>query len=320
MSRFTQVVLYSVSILLLAAVVIFLEIPEKTRFWFELFTAGHTLVFGLCALSFVRLSLLVPGARFKNRLTHYVVALILSVIVGAVTEIIQSYVGRDGELADLYRDMLGAVAFLFVAMTFDQKLTWEFRTGRWLRHVVRALGPVLIIVIFWPAMKWGGAYLYRDRQMPVLLQFDSTVMRLFTRVANGRLEIVDPPSAWSSDADKVALLTLYPGFYPGLTMRELSPDWSPYKEIQLSIFSPRTDTLTLEFRVNDRHHNEKYADRFNTVLKIKPGENTLEFPLERVRKTPSGRTMDLTDMGTVVLFAHRPADSISIYLSDIRLQ
>jgi hypothetical protein len=216
--------------------------------------------------------------------------------------------------------MLGAVAFLFVAMTFDQKLTWEFRTGRWLRHVVRALGPVLIIVIFWPAMKWGAAYLYRDRQMPVLLQFDSAVMRLFTRVANGRLEIVDPPVEWSSEAGKVALLTLYPGFYPGLTMRELSPDWSPYNEIQFSLFSLRTDTLTLEFRVNDRHHTEKYADRFNTILKVKPGENRIIFPLERIRKTASGRTMDLTDMGTVVLFAHRPADSISIYLSDIRLQ
>ncbi len=320
MSRFTQIVIYSLSILLLAAVVIFLEIPERTRFWFELFTAGHTLVFGLCALSFVRLSLLFRGERFKDRLTHYVVALILSAIVGAVTEIIQSYVGRDGELADLYRDMLGAVAFLFVAMTFDQKLTWEFRTGRWLRHVVRALGPVLIIVIFWPAMKWGGAYLYRDRQMPVLLQFHSAVMRLFTRVANGRLDIVDPPAAWGSEGGKVALLTLYPGFYPGLTMRELSADWSPYKEIQFAIFSPRSDTLTFEFRVNDRHHNEKYADRFNTILRVKPGENRISFPLERVRKTPSGRTMDLTDMGTLVVFAHRPTDSISIYLSDIRLQ
>ncbi|MBK7141434.1 MAG: VanZ family protein [bacterium] len=320
MRRYSQLLLATLTILLLAALVIFLEIPERTRFWFELFTAGHTLVFGLCALACLWLSQLVARGRIHFRLSHYIIAFFLAVLVGGATEIIQPFVGRDGELSDLYRDMLGAVAFLFLAMTFDRQITWDFRSGKWLRYTVRILAPVLIVLIFWPAIKWGGAYIYRDRQMPVLLDFNSSVMRLFTRVANGRLDIVPAPVDWPAAPPKVAMLTLYAGVYPGLTLKELSPDWSRYRELTFALFSARTDTLVMEFRVNDRHHNEKYNDRFNTILKVTPGLNQLVFPLDRISKTASGRFMDLTDMGTIVLFAHRPTDSLSLYLSSIRLQ
>lgn len=320
MTRLSLSLLTLLVIVLLAALVIFLEIPERTRFWFELFTAGHTVVFGLCALACLKLSLVLASDRFKFRLTYYLTAFILALIVGAATEIIQPFVGRDGTLADLIRDILGAVAFLFVAMTFDKQLSWDFRTGRWLRHFVRVLAPVLILLIFWPAIKWGGAYIYRDRQMPVVMDFSSSVMRLFTRVANAKLDIVTPPDVWQGMTEKVADLTLYPGIYPGLTMRELSPDWSAFRELNFAVFSERTDTLTIEFRVNDRLHNEKYNDRFNTLLKIAPGENRFLFPLERIRKTSSGRVMDLTHMGTIVFFAHRPVDSVRFLISNVRLQ
>ncbi len=320
MTRLSLTILTLLVIVLLAALVIFLEIPERTRFWFELFTAGHTVVFGLCALACLKLSLVLASDRFKFRLTHYLTAFLLAIFVGAATEIIQPLVGRDGALADLLRDIFGAVAFLFVAMTFDRQLSWDFRTGRWLRHVVRILAPVLVLLIFWPAIKWGGAYIYRDRQMPVVMDFSSSVMRQFTRVANARLESVSPPDVWQGATNKVAELTLYPGVYPGLTLRELSPDWSKFKELNFAIFSERADTLTIEFRVNDRLHNEKYNDRFNTLLKVAPGENRYVFPLERIRKTGSGRMMDLTKMGTIVFFAHRPVDSVRILISTVRLQ
>ncbi len=320
MTRLSLAIITLLVIVLLAALVIFLEIPERTRFWFEFFTAGHTVVFGLCALACLKLSLVLASDRFRFRLTHYLTAFLLALFLGAATEIIQPFVGRDGALADLVRDILGAVAFLFVAMTFDKQLSWDFRTGRWLRYAVRILSPILILLIFWPAIKWGGAYIYRDRQMPVVMDFDSSVMRLFTRVANARLDVVTPPDTWLGVTERVAELTLYPGIYPGLTLRELSPDWSKFTELNFAIFSERADTLTIEFRVNDRSHNEKYSDRFNTLLKVAPGENRFVFPLDRIGKTASGRMMDLTNMGTIVFFAHRPVDSVKLLISNVRLQ
>lgn len=320
MKHSVRIALLVLSVILLGAFVVFVEIPERTRFWFEVFTAGHTVVFGLCALAGLVLSQTWFARRPWPRLAHYLNAFLIATIVGAATELIQPYVGRDGELADLYRDMLGAVAFLFTAMTLDRTLRWDFRLGQALRRVVWLLSLLMILLIFWPAMKWGGAYIYRDSRMPVVMDFQSRVMQLFTRVANGRLDVVVPPVNWVGAEAKVGQLTLLAGPYPGMTLRELSPVWSGYSALVFDLYSPRTDTIELEFRVNDRSHNEKYNDRFNAVLKIVPGVNHFRFELDRVTKTGSGRLMDLSDMGTIVLFVHRPADSIQVLLSSFRLE
>ena len=320
MTRATHITLLFCFIVLLAALVIFLDIPERTRFWQELFTAGHTLVFGLSALAFLRLSLLLQGDRIQPRLTHYLIAFTMSALIGAATEIIQPYVGRDRELADFVRDLLGAAAFLCTAMTFDSTLNWEFPTGRAVRYLVRIAAPVLVVLIFWPALNWGGSYLYRDRQMPLLATFDSRIMHKFIRVTNCNLTVTNAPAEWRSQVGKVGLVTFLPSVYPGIMFRELSPDWSEYEELRLGIFSTRSDTVSLELRINDRHHTEKYPDRFNTVLKIMPGENPVVIPLKKLRKAPMGREMDMHDMGTIILFAYRPVDSFSVYLSDLRLK
>ncbi|MCM2271617.1 MAG: VanZ family protein [candidate division Zixibacteria bacterium] len=320
MTRKIQITLLIVLVLLLAIVVIFLEMPERTRFWMELFTAGHTLVFGLSSLAFLQLSVILLSGRINSRLTHYLVAFIAAAAVGVATEVIQHYVGRDCELADFLRDLLGAAAFLCVAMTFDSGLTWDFPSGRTVRMIVRIAAPVLILSIFWPALNWGGSYLYRDSRMPILISYDSPITRKFIRPSNCRLEITDPPVEWRSQLDKVVKLTFLPAIYPGVMFREMSPDWSGYREMQFGLFSERPDTFALELRINDRHHVDRYSDRFNTVLKVTPGFNQVSIPLEKLRAAPQGREMDLREMGTIILFASRPTDSFTVYLSELRLK
>lgn len=320
MTRTIQSILLIGSVLLLAVLVIFLDMPERTRFWMELFTAGHTLVFGLSSLAFLQLSVILLSGRVKFRLTHYLIAFVAAAAVGAATEVIQQYVGRDCELADFLRDLLGAAAFLCVAMTFDSKLTWDFPSGRAMRQIVRIAAPVLILSIFWPALNWGGSYLYRDSRMPVLIAYDSPITRKFIRPTNCRVEFTDPPAEWRSQLDKVVKLTFLPAIYPGVMFREMSPDWSGFSQIQFGLFSERLDTLALELRINDRHHVERYSDRFNTVLKVTPGFNQVTIPLEKLRIAPQGREMDLREMGTIILFASHPTDSFSVYLSELRLK
>jgi VanZ family protein len=320
MTRAIHIFLLFSFIVLLAALVIFADIPERTRFWQEFFTAGHTLVFGLSALALLRLCHVLMGDRIQSRLMHYVIAFILSALVGAATELIQPYVGRDCELADFVRDLLGAAAFLCTAMTFDSTLTWEFPAGKAVRYLVRIAAPVLILLIFWPALNWGGSYLYRDRQLPLLAAFDSSIMQKFIRLTDCKLTVTDAPAEWGGQVGKVGLVTFHPAIYPGIMFRELSPNWSAYEELRFGIFSARSDTVSLELRINDRHHTEKYSDRFNTVLKIIPGDNPVVISLDNIRKSPSRRQMDMREMGTIILFAHRPIDSFSVYLTDLRLK
>lgn len=320
MSRSFRITLLIVALVTLAGVVVLLQMPENTRFWQETFTAGHAIIFGLTAIAILHLSNAIWGARIRPRLVHYALAGIGAILIGIATEIIQSYVGRDAELADVYRDALGAFAFLCVAMTFDNRLRWDFRTGHFARWAVRLAAPLLIVLVFGPAIKWGVSYAYRDMQMPVVGSFNSKVMRQFMRTAGCKLEVTQPPEQWYGMKERVGQLTFYPGTYPGILFRELSPNWSAYDSLIFEIYSELEDTVSVELRVNDRHHNEKYSDRFNQVLKIRPGINHVGIPLEKVREAPASRSMDMTDMGTIVLFAYKTTDTFSLYLSDLRLE
>lgn len=321
-SRLGLIITLVLGILVLLLFLELFELPDDTFLLRELQDTGHTPLFGLLSLLVLSLSrLLLVGFNLKI-CDYYRIALVATMFLAVVSEMLQIIGPRDADLVDLLRDLAGTVSFLAVQWSFDRHVTAESRTRstrtrrRWL-----FLGVILFLVSLTPLAVWQVAYFYRDAIFPQIVSFDSYLANRFL-VANGaELKIVEPPNCWPAHGDNlVGRLILSPGRYPGLAISEIYPDWRGYDYLEFTLFSPRLDTVHLEVRINDRWHDNEFSDRYNSSLTVVPGLNQFSFRLTEVAAAPLTREMDMTDIRAVMIFAVKPAEEIRIYLDDIRLR
>ena len=103
MSR-AQRILRIAAILFLLSLVVFAKFHEPPRFFHTLQKLAHPVTFGALALLFLTLFRRQSPRPFSS----YVLALIVTVLCGAGTEVAQAFVDRDPSLLDVLRDTLGA--------------------------------------------------------------------------------------------------------------------------------------------------------------------------------------------------------------------
>ena len=310
--------------------------PGGSILWNGLFDAGHVVVYGLVALTALGLIRARTRRPFHRPLAPHAVALAITAGLGAATEGVQALGLGDASLGDLGRDILGGVAFLLASIAVGgiEPLTGPKRTSshRGTHRRTAALGALLALTLALGPL--GGtvlAYLQRNAAFPVLCSFDRRWERTFVRAGDqADLERIAPPPGWSrgtpgvpdrarARTDLAGRLTFHPGEYPGLGIHELAPDWRGYERLVFDAYSEFDTTVTIELRINDARHDNAWADRFNRVLTIRPGANRIEIALAEVERAPRGRMMEMDQMRTLVLFAHRPARSFAIGLDEFGL-
>ncbi len=287
-----------------------------------LFDAGHTPLFGGVALAV--LGLLRARARGASDRALRWRAFLLTVAVGAVTELLQVFQGnREPSLNDLVRDGAGAAAFLLLL--------------RWRHPVPGPGGPRTIRRRPWMAWSAGvlllaasaanlglttAAYVARDRAMPLLAAFDGAWWeRWFLETQDSSLTAqTSPPGVDASLAESLARLDLRPGTYPGIGIVEPHPDWSGYRRLVITIVSDLDAPLPVAVRVHDAAHDQRYEDRFNRVLTVVRGVNRFAIALDEIRHAPDRREMDMRRIRGVLLFAYQRTQPTHVYLGPIRLE
>jgi hypothetical protein len=169
---------------------------------------------------------------------------------------------------------------------------------------------LLTLVAFSIPMYWITAYQVWAAQFPRL--FDPH--NFFSRVSiegnkGGTIRYIDIPEDWlmpaDSDVTSCAYVSLLEGRWPGLRMREPEADWRGYEKLELGIYSDRPIVLPLHLRINDQGHNNQYRDRYNRRLTLQPGYNYFSLPMSDIAGAPKGRTMDLSEISDVVIYASR---------------
>ena len=53
---------------------------------------------------------------------------------------------------------------------------------------------------------------------------------------------------------------------------------------------------------HDQMNNREYKDRFNTSIMVAPGFNRIKIPINKIRRAPVGREMDLATIHTVMFW------------------
>ncbi len=310
--------------LLLAALLVFLalgEPPELTLFWDAFFDAGHTPLFGFAALAI--LGLLRARRSHADGSRIWWEAFALTVTLGAITEILQFFQpSRDPSFEDFFRDVAGAGAWLLVtaAVRSSGRGTGPIRT-RGGRVGAATVAGLLVLVAGAHLATTAALYVARNGARPTLFVLDGSwwERRLVHEHDSVLTPRTGPRRLEASFREPLARLDLKPGTYPGVAFNEPYPDWSGYRRLVFTAVSDLDAPLPLTIRIHDAAHDQRYRDRFNRLLVIRPGINRIVIPLDEIRFAPDRREMDMRRIRGIILFGYRLGAATHVYLSALRL-
>ncbi|HSK11018.1 MAG TPA: hypothetical protein VK911_15655 [Vicinamibacterales bacterium] len=314
-------------VLALVALLVFLVVgdaPERTRFWEALFDFGHAPLSGAVAL--LLRGLVIGRDRAAHRaspgsasLQAFVAAVALVVAVEAL-QVFQPT--RSPSWVDVGRNVAGAASFLLLAEAFAAR-----RGGGALRPGVaaRAAATVAAIALLAAAaaglVRTAALYAARDRAFPTLFALDGSWWEQ-ELISTGRSRLTPAganPGA-GGPAAGLARLDLRPGLHPGLEFDEPYPDWRGYRCLVLTIVSDLDAPLEMTIRVHDAAHDQRYHDRFNRKLTVRPGANRVVIPIADIGRAPDRREMDLRRVRGIILFAFDLDSPAHVYLGPLRLE
>jgi len=290
---------------LVAALLLFVQLPiPPTYAGRTIENAGHTPLF-LVGTLFV-LAILRHDFRLHG-FALYALAALIGTGAGVLSEVIQKPMQRDPSWEDVLADSVGVVLALALYAIFDRRTA--FRGSARITALLIVAGCVTAYLA--PVVTMVHAYVHRNGQFPVLADFHSSIESAWLvgygahrTIRNGVLDV-------EFEADP----------FPGISFYEPVRDWRGFKTLVIEVENPDEAPLHLVVRVHDIGHSKAYADRFNRVFNLAPGERrTLEVALEDVERAPRNRLMNMTQISDVTLFRGQRSGSRHLRLYSMRLQ
>jgi hypothetical protein len=297
--------LYLIALFVLAGLLLFAPLPiTATYLGRTLEDAGHSPLFFLLTLGVIN------ALRDKPRFAGarlYVVAAIVGIGTGFLSEVIQMPLARDASWEDVAADAVGTILALAVYAFFEGRS--RFHRGH--RVVAALVACVCVAIYVLPIVRMARAYVHRNGEFPVLADFHSRIELYWTVSIGVNRQIVDD----ALDVDLVA------ESFPGVSFHEPVPDWRGYQTLVVDVENPDPEPLNLGLRVHDRLHKRAFSDRYNRHFELAPRERrTLKIPLEDIRHGPRNRLMDMAHIADVTLFRGAPKGSRKLRIYSLRLE
>lgn len=270
--------------------------------------SGHLFLFALLGLASARF--LEPRWR-GGGLSIFVILAIALILLGGITELLQGLTSyRDPSTRDWWVDGWGALMGLALSGALRKRFARPWRRALPLIFLPGACLCLLPLTI--AAVDDHVAAL----QFPVLSSMENPLE--LTRWSGDAPYRRNHHRAWRGCCSLA--VDLQPGGFSGVTERHFPGDWRGYRLLHLNIHADHPLHITI--RVNDHTHElgpQRYSDRFNRRLSLKPGWNAINIPLKAIARAPAGRTMDMERLTDIGLFAHDLAQSQQIEIDNMRL-
>jgi VanZ family protein len=284
--------------------------PAANLFQQSLFEASHVPIFGIIAIS-----LLFATPKHWRTTWKLATAMAIAIGLGLISESAQIPIERDASFSDLISNALGAAGFLAIAIATKKV---GFTTS--LRRIsALVVGLILLLCGLSQFIGVSAAYVVRNWQFPVLIDFDSPLMNTFVTTQNSTLES-GASSEFGRSFQKVRLRS---GYWPGLIFHDIRPDWRKYSALAIDLALNGPEPLDINIRVHDRRHSNSdqlFRDRFNRSITISPGEQTLRISLVDIRNAPMEREMNLAKIDGIVIFCDARNAGREFYIAEIRLE
>jgi hypothetical protein len=317
-----SIALLTIAIVALIIALNTFSLPGDTYLIRAIHNAGHFPFFGILSLLLFALVSVFFDDNVGNRIWIYFMAFIFSAAIGLLHEFSQIIGPRDADIWDFGRDISGAVSFLGLRLFYDRKMR-DSLTGRYrrIRVLIAFMIFILISINLIPIIAWGRAYVYRNRNFPLICGFESTWEEKFLNGRDAEIRRTRPPENWGNGEDRhVGKVTFLSAIYPDLEIEEPYPDWTGYDFFVFEVFMEMDSTVYLTVRIEDFYHNDEYEDRFNRTIVVEPGFNRISIPLGEIRTAPATRNMDMSNIRSIHLFVYRPSEEYVLYFDNFRLE
>lgn len=313
-------------ILALLSLLLFIRIPSGSEWMRVSLDASHGPIFAVVAML---VAALLAGRRGSARASNwpdwplYVMALAISIVLGALIEFLQGFEGRPPSFFDVVTDTAGALAGLSVWTLATRPAAGEAPAAAgespW---PVVALGLAGIAFVLWRPMHVAVAYANRAAAFPTIADFSTSRGLDFVTTDGVGAVIAEIPAPWAQTPGERALEVRYDAQHPpAVQVVEPQGDWRAFSVIAVDLTNAGPGELPLVFRILDTSHDWSHADRFNLPLVIPPRtRTTVRVALAAVEAAPATRRMDMARIANVMLFGRPPAAPGALYVSRVWLE
>lgn len=241
-------------------------------------------------------------------------AVLLAIVLGAVVEVLQHFLGRDAELRDLGYDALGAFAAAGFFINQKMRALGHGTTARPVAAVVCASLASGFLLL--PGATSALAYVMQANRFPVLLDGEGFLGGYFLRTYDcvavksalpGSLDLDNPGTTGLHVTGTEAGWAL--GFW------ETTKDWRGRKFYAIRIANPNAQELVLRLRFFDRRRKRSRGYSYYRTVRFEPhAVSTARVSLDEMAAAIGPQQMDLSRMAGVIAYGSSVPDARGFYL------
>ncbi len=297
--------------LLTGFVLFFLGGPDynSPRAFSAFWNLGHIIYFSLLSYAFSKWAWL---SRY-NLIRRWLFVLSVTLISGTLIELVQYHIpNRTADPVDVIRDLTGSFLFLSFSSAYSGSLVK-------LKTIFRTVAVILVLVQLRPLAISLLDETIAWEQFPILSSFETPFELNRWHANNAKMAIKHIPSIADDHIMAIALSTAH---YSGVELRYFPGDWRKYKTLELSIYNPQTQPLSITCRIHDLQHTqgaERYSDRYNHGFLLLAGWNKIDINLNDVAFAPQHRKMNLGQIRNLGIFVISLPHPRIIFLDNVKL-
>ena len=303
------------------AVVLFGRLPGQYRWAADLSNAAHGPAFALVTLVVFALLRRSSQQRFSI-LSEYTIAILITILLGALIELLQHFTGRDAALIDLWTDTLGALAAAGILLVFDSRVR-EPPTLIAPRRIGYLVAVAACILMLAPLTVTATAYLKRHVDFPTLVDFRWPLATSFLHAGvSATIERAELPRELKSDQRASigvrAHLTERTGWV--VVLSEPAPDWRGYMRLNLDVANPTDEPLALRLRVFDQLRGRNSGTGFRGSIELAPHSRAIQsVALTTLISEAVGAQFDTSRVESIVIARAHANRAREFYLMRIWL-
>jgi hypothetical protein len=290
----------------------FLPVLDNTEIENGIRNSLHIVVFAIFAILVFR-SLDRLGTFAAITATLLVIA-----VVGSVSEFMQYLVGKRPDPIDIARDLSGA------ALGVLGWLLWRWsnvdNASELSRTVRRASSISTGTIIVVPFLYWLTVIVLSRSVFPTILSFDNWWDAHLYSPINAEIFIpavvADTPAAIGA----VAEIHLSKRGRSGLSVLPMVSNWTAYEYLTFFAAMVRGPDTTVTVRINDGSRIHHFSNHFMARIVVTDEMALFRIPLKEITTESGLRTMDLSDIQEIVIFARDRRKGTVMLLDEIRLE
>lgn len=303
--RSTVLLVPVMAALLLAPLALRMPNPYGSELLLELHETSHTLLFFVVQLT---LLFYLRSARAHWRpLTLVLVATALSLTGGGAIELVQPLLERSRSWADMGRNLLGVLSAsgVFLAVT---------RPAGRMRALFLLLAALVLSGAFWPLVNSLNRQMQRDRDFPLLMDFDEPATLSYVRRASrSRLSFEPAPPEWEGNNTQVARVTMpSDARWSGFVLRHPGHSWAEFGKLRFEVFSRHPDTVRIGVNLYSAENGRKTL-RYQ-AFSVAPGLNDLSMNLT------TGTSLEQHHITSVSWYSVSKGQDLELFFDNLRLE